>query len=237
MNVAYADGSQRDGLGGWGAVLLLPRGETLRLHGQMPAQDNGEVELTAALQALRHSPPGQPLALYTDSAPAVQAISRGSNHPGHAALGRQLREEALQTGVRLRVQHSPRDSRRMQEAHALARAALDGQELPPVPTSVHVEIRQLGGHSDLRLRFLRGRTESVRVFRPLQPGVPPALQALLALLDHAKGGETLQVRVNSALLPVLWREGVATDDPAAARLLGAARALAEGRGIALEFLP
>lgn len=236
MNVAYADGSQRDGLGGWGAVLLLPRGETLRLRGQMPAQENGEVELTAALQALRHSPPEQPLALYTDSAPAVQAVTRGSNHPGHQALGRTIRDEATARGVRLRMEHVSRDSRRMQEAHALARAALDGQELPPLSTTVHAEIRRRGGHSELRLRFLRGRTESVRVVRPLQPGVPPALQALLALLDHARDGEALQVRVNSALLPVLWREGVASSDPAD-RLLGVAHAVARERGIVLDFLP
>jgi ribonuclease HI len=75
--VAFADGAAKGnpGPGGWGAVVVSPAGEVSELGGGAPHTTNNRMELTAAIEALRHvrGMPG-PVALHTDSAYLIRGI-------------------------------------------------------------------------------------------------------------------------------------------------------------------
>src|SRR5262245_16334451 len=68
MIVAYTDGActGNPGPGGWGVVLV--RDDACEeLSGGAPATTNNRMELTAAIEALRHVPADAPLHIVTDS--------------------------------------------------------------------------------------------------------------------------------------------------------------------------
>ena len=68
MLTAYVDGACKGnpGPGGWG-VLLHQDGHAETYYGHDAHTTNNRMELTAALVALQASPPGLPLAVWTDS--------------------------------------------------------------------------------------------------------------------------------------------------------------------------
>ncbi len=78
--IVFTDGSSRGnpGPGGWGAVILEPKGKVTELGGRDDATTNNRMELSAALEALRHieerSMPGD-IEINTDSAYLIQGIT------------------------------------------------------------------------------------------------------------------------------------------------------------------
>lgn len=76
--LVFADGacSGNPGPGGWGVIIVTPRGEVTELGGHEPETTNNRMELTAVGKALRHleRTPG-PVHIYTDSTYVIQGIT------------------------------------------------------------------------------------------------------------------------------------------------------------------
>jgi ribonuclease HI len=75
--VVFADGAAKGnpGPGGWGAIVVTPAGQVTELGGGARHTTNNRMELTAAIEALRHvGPAGGPVALYTDSTYVIRGI-------------------------------------------------------------------------------------------------------------------------------------------------------------------
>ena len=77
--LVFADGacSGNPGPGGWGVIIVTPRGEVTELGGREPETTNNRMELTAVGKALRHleRTPG-PVHIYTDSTYVIQGITQ-----------------------------------------------------------------------------------------------------------------------------------------------------------------
>ena len=70
MNIAvYSDGacSGNPGLGGWGVVILIDDKKTIHLHGGSDHTTNNQMELTAAIEALKYFSESVTLNFFTDS--------------------------------------------------------------------------------------------------------------------------------------------------------------------------
>ena len=77
MNITiYTDGacSGNPGIGGWGAVILIPQQKTIFLHGGSHKTTNNKMELTAAIKVLQYFDKPQNLELYTDSKYVMNGI-------------------------------------------------------------------------------------------------------------------------------------------------------------------
>lgn len=76
--VIYVDGACKGnpGVGGWGAHLQYPDGRQQDYCGGAANTTNNRMEITAALQALAHSPSDQPAIIWTDSSYVQQGISQ-----------------------------------------------------------------------------------------------------------------------------------------------------------------
>jgi len=76
--VAFSDGASKGnpGPGGWGVVIVTPDGLVTELGGGVAHTTNNKMELTGAIEALRHveDMPG-PVAIYTDSTYVIKGIS------------------------------------------------------------------------------------------------------------------------------------------------------------------
>jgi ribonuclease HI len=75
--VVFADGAAKGnpGPGGWGAIVVTPAGEVTELGGRAAHTTNNRMELTAAIEALRHvgAAPGR-VAVHTDSTYVLRGI-------------------------------------------------------------------------------------------------------------------------------------------------------------------
>ena len=69
MITIYTDGacSGNPGIGGWGIVILELKKEPIFLNGGDDNTTNNQMELTAAIQALKHFEDRQKITLFTDS--------------------------------------------------------------------------------------------------------------------------------------------------------------------------
>lgn len=75
--VVFADGAAKGnpGPGGWGAIVVTPDGRVTELGGGVRHTTNNRMELTAAIEALRHvGASGEPVAMHTDSAYVIRGI-------------------------------------------------------------------------------------------------------------------------------------------------------------------
>lgn len=75
--VVFADGAAKGnpGPGGWGAIVVTPAGQVVELGGGAPHTTNNRMELTAAIEALRHvGASAGPVALHTDSTYVIRGI-------------------------------------------------------------------------------------------------------------------------------------------------------------------
>tara|TARA_B100000700_G_C14820292_1_gene749573 strand:+ start:361 stop:792 length:432 start_codon:yes stop_codon:yes gene_type:complete len=65
----YTDGacSGNPGIGGWGAVILMEGKDDIHLHGGSENTTNNQMELTAAIKALRYFEDPKKMIIYTDS--------------------------------------------------------------------------------------------------------------------------------------------------------------------------
>lgn len=75
----FADGASRGnpGPGGWGAVVVLPEGQVRELGGRAGQVTNNQMELTAAIEALRSIVRDEgPVTLWTDSTYVIRGITQ-----------------------------------------------------------------------------------------------------------------------------------------------------------------
>ena len=75
--VVFADGAAKGnpGPGGWGAIVVTPDGHVTELGGGTGHTTNNRMELTAAIEALRHvGHTSVPVAVHTDSAYVIRGI-------------------------------------------------------------------------------------------------------------------------------------------------------------------
>jgi len=75
--VVFADGAAKGnpGPGGWGAIVATPDGRVTELGGGARHTTNNRMELTAAIEGLRHvAPSTDPVAVHTDSAYVIRGI-------------------------------------------------------------------------------------------------------------------------------------------------------------------
>ena len=72
----YTDGacSGNPGIGGWGVVILIDKKNPISLHGGSMNTTNNQMELTAAIEALRYFTKKSIINLYTDSKYVKQGI-------------------------------------------------------------------------------------------------------------------------------------------------------------------
>jgi len=70
MNVTiYTDGacSGNPGIGGWGAVIIIPKRESIHLSGGLNLTTNNQMELTAAIKVLQYFSEPKIINIFTDS--------------------------------------------------------------------------------------------------------------------------------------------------------------------------
>jgi ribonuclease HI len=80
--VVFADGSSKGnpGPGGWGALVVTPAGQVTELGGGATHTTNNKMELSAAIEALRHlRGTGGAVAVYTDSTYVIRGITQWIN--------------------------------------------------------------------------------------------------------------------------------------------------------------
>ncbi|HTW88951.1 MAG TPA: ribonuclease H [Candidatus Binataceae bacterium] len=77
--LVYADGSciGNPGPGGWGAVIIAPDDTETELAGSESRTTNNRMEITAAIEALRHLAPRSNVILRTDSQYVVKTMNDG----------------------------------------------------------------------------------------------------------------------------------------------------------------
>jgi ribonuclease HI len=76
--LVWTDGACRGnpGPGGWAAIVVGPRGETVELSGGEPATTNNRMEYTAALEGLRSLAPGSRACIVTDSKLMLDSMTK-----------------------------------------------------------------------------------------------------------------------------------------------------------------
>jgi ribonuclease HI len=75
--VVFVDGAAKGnpGPGGWGAIVVTPDGTVTELGGAVQHTTNNRMELTAAIEALRHvGASARPVAVHTDSTYVIRGI-------------------------------------------------------------------------------------------------------------------------------------------------------------------
>jgi ribonuclease HI len=77
MGIAvYTDGacSGNPGIGGWGAIIIVPEKKPIYLHGGSDATTNNQMELTAAIKAFQYFNETSEITIYTDSKYVMNGI-------------------------------------------------------------------------------------------------------------------------------------------------------------------
>ena len=77
MNIKiYTDGacSGNPGIGGWGAVIIIPQKEPIHLYGGLDNTTNNQMELTAAIESLKHFKESKNILICTDSKYVMNGI-------------------------------------------------------------------------------------------------------------------------------------------------------------------
>jgi len=242
MNQAYVDASWHErpdgsGVGGWGLVLLRPGELPTRYQGQLEAPDNNAAELRAVLEAVRHAPREEGLAVFTDNEAVIASVGRGRGPHLLAELTREVLDVTDERGIRLRVEYVPRTRRHMLAAHDLANDARRGVT-SPAAAGAHADvlIEQRPSVPEARVS-LRRHGERVTALVNLDPlsDVPPSAQALLAAVTLARPGEVLLVRRASKLAQALWQRPERALLPGAHARLAEARQAADGLGVQVQF--
>lgn len=99
--LAYADGAchGNPGRGGWGVVIIAPDGSRREINGHGGHTTNNQMELTAAIQALRAIQPGARVILRSDSQYLINTMTKGWKRKANLELWSQLDAEAAQRKV------------------------------------------------------------------------------------------------------------------------------------------
>lgn len=124
---AYADGSciGNPGRGGWGVVLIDPAGATSELAGKDPSTTNNRMEITAALEALRHVPPDAVIAIHSDSQYVIKTMTMGWRRRENLDLWAPLDQETARHRVRWEWVRGHNGDPLNERADELARSAAE----------------------------------------------------------------------------------------------------------------
>jgi ribonuclease HI len=134
--LAYADGSclGNPGPGGWGVVLIDGQGQSQEFWGAAPSTTNNRMEITAAIEALRHVPSGAPITIRSDSQYVIKTMTLGWKRRENLDLWPQLDAETVRHKVRWEWVRGHSGNRLNERADELARnAALDQSKGPDEP--------------------------------------------------------------------------------------------------------
>ena len=140
--LAYADGSclGNPGPGGWGVVIVRPSGVNEEFSGFEARTTNNRMEITAAIEALRHIPRNLPATLRSDSQYLVKTITDNWRRNENRDLWALLDEELSGRRVSFEWVRGHADDRHNQRADELAHEAANrgGSAQGPRRTSVRV---------------------------------------------------------------------------------------------------
>jgi ribonuclease HI len=133
----YADGSclGNPGPGGWGVVLIEPDGTTREFAGAHPSTTNNRMEITAALEALRITPPGTPVVIHSDSQYLIKTMTLGWKRRENLDLWRLLDAEVATRRVRWEWVRGHRGDPGNERADELARSAAEGRAPRPLDST------------------------------------------------------------------------------------------------------
>lgn len=154
--IAYADGSciGNPGPGGWGVILTDPDQVTVELQGANPATTNNRMEITAAIEALRHTPPGADIVIHSDSQYVIKTMTLGWKRRENVDLWPQLDDEVGKRRVRWEWVRGHSGDRLNERADELARSAAERREpRPPIKSSITAAAAQpflLGSESEVK---------------------------------------------------------------------------------------
>jgi len=100
--LVYGDGSciGNPGPGGWGVVLRDPDGGVVELNGHDPKTTNNRMEMTAAIEGLRATPPESHVLFRSDSQYVVKTITDGWKRKANQDLWQMLDAELDARNVR-----------------------------------------------------------------------------------------------------------------------------------------
>jgi ribonuclease HI len=100
--LVYGDGSciGNPGPGGWGVVLRDPGGGVAEFNGHDPSTTNNRMELTAAIEGVRATPPESHVVFRSDSQYVVKTITDGWKRKANQDLWRMLDAELDARNVR-----------------------------------------------------------------------------------------------------------------------------------------
>jgi ribonuclease HI len=100
--LVYGDGSciGNPGPGGWGVVLRNPDGGIVELNGHDPKTTNNRMEMTAAIEGLRATPPESHVLFRSDSQYVVKTITDGWKRKANQDLWQMLDAELDARNVR-----------------------------------------------------------------------------------------------------------------------------------------
>jgi len=131
--LAYADGSclGNPGPGGWGVVLIDKEGQTQEFRGAAPSTTNNRMEITAALEALRHVPSGAPVTIRSDSQYVIKTMTLGWKRRENLDLWPQLDAEAARHTIRWEWVRGHSGDLLNERADELARNAASNQSKGP----------------------------------------------------------------------------------------------------------
>ena len=123
--LAYADGScvGNPGPGGWGVVIVRPSGVNEEFSGFEARTTNNRMEITAAIETLRHIPRNLPVAIRSDSQYLVKTITDNWRRNENRDLWALLDEELLGRRVSFEWVRGHADDPHNQRADELAREA------------------------------------------------------------------------------------------------------------------
>ncbi len=100
--LVYGDGSciGNPGPGGWGVIVRDPDGIELEFNGHDPRTTNNRMEVTAAIEGLRATPPEAHVVLRSDSQYVVKTVTDGWKRNANQDLWRMLDAELVARTVR-----------------------------------------------------------------------------------------------------------------------------------------
>jgi len=127
--LVYADGAciGNPGPGGWGVVIIEPGGRRRELHGAAAHTTNNKMELTAAIQGLRHVESGARVVLRSDSQYVINTMKLGWKRNKNLDLWEQLDHEAQLRDVEFEWVRGHADDALNNRADELANMGARGQ--------------------------------------------------------------------------------------------------------------